>query len=75
MVNKIQISDVRDFSKKAAFNLDEAAAYLGVSSQTLAKGIKSGKANFKFQKLGKRYLIPRVSLDAWLVGNSNASEL
>lgn len=75
MANKIQISDIRDFSNKAAFNLDEAAAYLGVSSQTLAKGIKSGKANFKFQKLGKRYLIPRASLDAWLVGNANASEL
>ena len=75
MANKIQIRDVRDPFNKPAFNLDEAAAYLGVSSQTLVKGMKSGKINFKYQRIGRRYLIPRVSLDAWLVGNSTASEL
>ena len=50
-------------SEKAAFNVGEGAAILGLSRQTLYNEINSGR--LKSFKVGRRRVIPSEAISAW----------
>ena len=54
---------------KAVFNLREAAAYLGISTPTLAALLRSDK--IPCRRAGQRWLISKTALDTWLNANAN----
>ena len=54
---------------KAVFNLREAAAYLGISTPTLAALLRSGQ--IPCRRAGQRWLISKTALDTWLNVNAN----
>ena len=54
---------------KAVFNLREAAAYLGISTPTLAALLRSGE--IPCRRAGQRWLISKTTLDTWLNANTN----
>ena len=54
---------------KAVFNLREAAAYLGISTPTLAALLRSGE--IPYRRAGQRWLISKTALDTWLNANTN----
>lgn len=54
---------------KAVFNLREAAAYLGISTPTLAALLRSGK--IPCRRAGQRWLIAKTTLDTWLNANTD----
>ena len=54
---------------KAVLNLREAAAYLGISTPTMAALLRSGE--IPCRRAGQRWLISKTSLDTWLNANSN----
>lgn len=49
---------------KSAFNLKEAAVYLGISIPTLVRLLRSGA--IPYRRVGQRWLIARSALDDWL---------
>ncbi len=51
-------------SNKSVFNLQEAAAYLGISVPTLVRLLGSG--GIPHRRVGQRWLIARAALDDWL---------
>ena len=53
----------------AVFNLKEAAAYLGISTPTLAALLRNGK--IPCRRAGQRWLISKTALDTWLNANTN----
>jgi excisionase family DNA binding protein len=55
----------KDKPQAAAFNLRGGASYLGISAPTLLKLLHDDKA-IKFRRVGKRLVIPKAALDAWL---------
>lgn len=54
---------------KAVFNLREAAAYLGISTPTMATLLRSGE--IPCRRAGQRWLISKIALDTWLNANAN----
>jgi|TARA_B100000315_G_C14426133_1_gene517919 excisionase family DNA binding protein len=48
--------------KAVAFNVPEAASYLGISKSLAYELVRTGK--LPAVRLGRRWLIPRASLDA-----------
>lgn len=51
-------------SNESVFNLQEAAAYLGISVPTLVRLLGSGV--IPYRRVGQRWLIARAALDDWL---------
>ena len=51
-------------SNKSVFNLQEAAAYLGISVPTLVRLL--GSEIIPYRRIGQRWLIARAALDDWL---------
>lgn len=60
-----------ELSDKAAFNRGEAAAYIGVSENTLVKLFQEGKVTF--QKVGRRVIVSKGELDKFLQKKSAAN--
>lgn len=54
---------------KVVFNLKEAAAYLGISTPTLAALLRSGE--IPCRRAGQRWLISKSALDTWLNANTH----
>ena len=52
---------------KSAFNLKEAAVYLGISIPTLVRLLRSG--DIPHRRVGQRWLSARSALDTWLNRN------
>ena len=53
----------------AVFNLKEAAAYLGISTPTLAALLRNGE--IPCRRAGQRWLISKSALDTWLNANTH----
>ena len=53
-------------NKKRFFNLNEAAAYLGMSAPTLRRAVEKGLIPCK--RIGARYFFFKEALDAWGMG-------
>jgi excisionase family DNA binding protein len=49
---------------KQGYNRKEAATYIGMAENTFMKLLNSGEVNFI--RVGRRVIIPKKSLDAWL---------
>jgi excisionase family DNA binding protein len=50
--------------QKATFNRKEAAAYLGIAENSLAKLLLGGR--IRYIRAGRRILIPKVAIDRFL---------
>lgn len=58
--------------EKRNLNTQEASAYTGISSSTLAK-LRMSPHGAKFLKLGRRVVYRCEDLDAWLAANTHTS--
>lgn len=63
-------SDLPD-PQREILNIDEAAAYLGVSSKTFARVLRDGE--IPGRKVGREWKFSRKALEAW-IGNSRSAD-
>jgi excisionase family DNA binding protein len=52
------------FQNRIGLSIQEVAFYLGISSRTVERAIKNG--DLERRRLGRRVIIPRQSIEAWL---------
>lgn len=57
--------------QREILNIDEAAAYLGVSSKTFARVLRDGE--IPGRKVGREWKFSRRALEAW-IGNSRSAD-
>ncbi len=62
---------MQNIFQKSVFNLKEAADYLGISTPTLVRLLKSDRIFYR--RVGQRWLISKTTLDTWL-NNTNEKE-
>lgn len=63
------MENVRKFqAEQGAFNLDEAAKFIGVSHVTMASIVK--QRDFPALRVGRRWVIPRDALIKWMNGKA-----
>lgn len=53
------------------YSVPEAAALIGISEWSAYEAIKRGE--FPARKIGRRIVIPKIQLDAWLAGQGDAA--
>ena len=49
-----------------AFNLKQAAQYLGIGVETFKQGVQSGQIKVPVKRVNERYIVPKKALDEWL---------
>lgn len=54
---------------KSLLNRSEAAAYLGIKTQTLAVWASTKRYSLKYVKVGRRALYRPIDLDAFIASN------
>jgi excisionase family DNA binding protein len=59
------MSNLKQKTEVAAFNLRTGARYIGVSAPTLLKLLHDTK-EIPHKRVGKRLIISKVALDTWL---------
>lgn len=62
-------ADLKGLAAKANFSRPEAAAYLGVSAQTLASWACNKRVDIPFVKIGRRVQYRRIDLEAFCAAN------
>jgi excisionase family DNA binding protein len=54
-----------------AFNLKQAAQYLGIGVETFKQGVRSGQIKVPVKRVNERYIVPKKALDEWLSVGDN----
>ena len=54
-----------------AFNLKQAAQYLGIGVETFKEGVRSGQIKVPVKRVNERYIVPKKALDEWLSVGDN----
>jgi len=65
-VTPVPASELPDPIQKEILNLDEAAAYFGVSTKTFMKVLHEGE--MPGRKVGREWKFSRKALEAWIAG-------
>lgn len=58
------IKDMNSYPKNGAFNLREAADYMGTNVTTMGELVR--RAGFPAFRVGRRWVIPREAFSRWL---------
>ena len=58
-----------------AFNLKQAAQYLGIGVETFKQGVISGQIKVPVKRVNERYIVPKKALDEWLSVDSDPKKV
>ncbi len=58
-----------------AFNLKQAAQYLGIGVETFKQGVRSGQIKVPVKRVNERYIVPKKALDEWLSVGDNPEKV